>query len=180
MINYEINITDQNDDRIDDSTFMYLPMLKVPDISADMLTYGSMNNNDHDLMEGSIVTKEYGVTKQVHRSGARHWSSFGGYNARILHTDDFLVDNTDANNSRMINNCLSILYIVGQVSRTSITGRNEKKMHHTNASVGSKNPTIVNVPTNDDNKWWIDYGWKFKSNWKCNYNKRAQRYCTAL
>ena len=64
MINYERDITGLKEDTMDDSSFIALPVLKVPDASAEMMTDGSINNNDHnDLMEESIVTKDYGVTK---------------------------------------------------------------------------------------------------------------------
>ena len=144
VINYERHITtDQNDDNMDDSTFMSLPVLQVPDVCA--ATDGgtsSINNNDpNDLMEESIVTKDYGMTNQVHRSGRRHSASVGSSTYRTLHTSDFIEDETTMNRSLIVNNRIR------QTRTTPSTSRNQKNIRNTNVSAGRKTPTIVNVPT---------------------------------
>ena len=49
---------------MDDCTFMSLPVLKVTNVCADMMTDCSINNNDHnELNEESVISKDYGVTK---------------------------------------------------------------------------------------------------------------------
>ena len=89
VINYERHIKIEKDDTMDDSTFTSLPVLKVPGVHAQSID-GINNDDTNDTMEDSTVTKDYGVTKQVHRSGIRHSSSIGGYTLNL--EDDYYRD----------------------------------------------------------------------------------------
>ena len=88
VLNYERTITLEKDNTIEDPTFIFLPELKVPDVRAPSVD--GLNNfdgtDDSTILEQSTVTKDYGVSAQVHRSGTRHSSSIGGSTLKTLHT----------------------------------------------------------------------------------------------
>ena len=143
VINYERHITIKKDDTMDDYTFFSLQVLKVPDIRTQSID-ASINNDDTNdtILEDSTVTKDYGVTKQVHRSGSRHSSSIGGYTLKTLHTADFVIDKTDSNT---IDHCSLIVGI--QLKIPSTTCKKQNKIDSVNAFDDRKTPKIVNVHT---------------------------------
>ena len=142
VINYERNITGDNEDRMDDSTFLSLPVLNVPDINdTTMMTHDSVNNNDVFVLEESIKTQYYPAPQQVHRS-ARHISSLSSI-IRTVATDDLLTE-TDTDRSTIGNRNRNALQ-----NRSTTTSTNQKRMYKSNAPTGRKTPSIVNVPTNE-------------------------------
>ena len=56
VINYERHITIEEHDTMDDSTFISLPVLKVPDVCAQSID-GINNDDTNDTIEESTVTK---------------------------------------------------------------------------------------------------------------------------
>lgn len=153
VINYERKINGDNEDRMDDSTFLSLPELNVPDINDDtgitMMTHDSVNNNDHvDVQEESIKTQYYPIPQQVHRS-ARHLSSLNS-TIRTVGTDDFITE-TDTDRSTIGTRNRNALQ-----NRSTTTSTNQKRMSKSNVPTGRKTPSIVNVPTNESMNYNIN------------------------